>query len=341
MQGITRESWHYERSVAYMPESGLNQMNTASTPGFPPATRIHTNGIELSVHTLGAGRPLVLCHGWPEIAYSWRYQVQPLVDAGYQVIIPNGRGYENSDIPASVQDYDIDHLCRDLLGLLDHFGYEQATFIGHDWGAIVVWNLALMHSARVSGIINLSVPFMRRGKREWVGFWEEVLGPDFYIVHFNRQPGVADTVFADNPRRFLRNMYQTGTWLEPTPEMPPGMPLLHLAKAETMPGKPLMSEAELDVFVRAFESSGFTGGLNWYRNFTRNWSLTQEYPERIEQPVLMIYGDHDVVPRGSGLDQIAPHLAEHSLPCGHWIQQECPDEVNALMLGWLHRHYPV
>ncbi len=314
-------------------------MSTANSPNFPPAERIKTNGIELSVHSVGEGKPLVLCHGWPEIAYSWRHQVAPLVDAGYQLIIPNGRGYETSDAPDQVEAYDMEHLCLDLLGLLDHFGHQEAVFVGHDWGAIVVWNLALVHPERVSGVINLSVPFMRRGPREWVGFWEEVLGADFYIVHFNRQPGVADAVFAENPRRFLGNLYRTKTWLEPAAETPPGMPLIHLARDETERGELMMSEAELDVFVRAFESSGFTGGLNWYRNFTRNWHLSADYPERIEQPTLMIYGDYDLVPKGTNLGDIVPCVEEHSLPCGHWIQQECPEETNRLMLDWLRRHY--
>ena len=156
---------------------------------FPKAEIIETNGVNLEVFHKGEGAPIVLCHGWPEHAYSWRHQVDPLVEAGYHVIVPNQRGYGNSSIPEQIEEYDIACLTGDLLGLLDHFGYQDAVFVGHDWGAIVVWNLALMHPSRVSGIINLSVPFMERGEREWVGFWEDVLGGDFYIVHFNRQPG--------------------------------------------------------------------------------------------------------------------------------------------------------
>ena len=166
---------------------------------FPNAETIKTNGVKLEVFHKGKGSPIVLCHGWPEHAYSWRHQIDPLVEAGYHVIIPNQRGYGNSSIPQEVEDYDIAHLTGDLLGLLDHFGYQDAVFVGHDWGAIVVWNLALMHPKRVSGIINLSVPFMERGQREWVSFWEDALGGDFYIVHFNRQPGVADAAFKKKP----------------------------------------------------------------------------------------------------------------------------------------------
>ncbi len=312
----------------------------AQAAEFPQATNIKTNGINLSVHVAGEGKPLVLCHGWPEIAYSWRFQVPPLVQAGYQVIVPNQRGYATSDAPDAVEAYDCSHLCRDLLGLLDHFDHEKAVFVGHDWGAIVVWNLALMHPSRVSGVINLSVPYMRRETSEWVGFWEKMLGADFYIVHFNRQPGVADAAFDENPRKFLGNIYRTKAWLEAPPEPQPGMPLINLARSDTPHGEPLMAEDELDVFVRAFEKSGFTGGINWYRNFTRNWHLMADYPEHIEHPALMICGDYDVVPKGINLKEVAPLVEEHSLPCGHWIQQERPEDTNRLMLEWLGRHYP-
>ena len=305
---------------------------------FPKAEIIETNGVNLEVFHKGEGAPIVLCHGWPEHAYSWRHQVDPLVEAGYHVIVPNQRGYGNSSIPEQVEEYDIACLTGDLLGLLDHFGYQDAVFVGHDWGAIVVWNLALMHPSRVSGIINLSVPFMERGEREWVGFWEDVLGGDFYIVHFNRQPGVADAAFEENPRKFLTNLYRTEQWLEESQKLPAGMPLISLAKADKMPGKLMMAETDLDVFVQAFELSGFTGGINWYRNFSRNWQLTENYTPLIEQPTLMIYGDYDSVPKGKNLLDHAPNTTTVNLPCGHWIQQEKPEDTNRAMINWLNQN---
>ncbi len=234
---------------------------------FPQPQMIDVNGVSLEVFTAGQGTPLVLCHGWPEHAYSWRYQIQPLVDAGYHVIVPNQRGYGHSSRPQAVTDYDIQHLTGDLVGLLDHFGYEQAAFVGHDWGAIVVWNLAMMHRDRVSAVANLSVPFMQRGASEWVGFWEQMLGGDFYIVHFNRQPGVADEVFAANTKQFLNNLYRTNQWQYPSVDLGPGMNMINMATlpelADGMPGDPLMSDQEMQVFLDAFANSGFTGGINW------------------------------------------------------------------------------
>lgn len=307
---------------------------------FPEAEFIDVNGVTLEVFSAGAGdgRPaLVLCHGWPELAYSWRHQIAPLVEAGYHVIAPNQRGYGRSSRPEAVTDYDIDHLCGDLTALLDHYGYDDAVFVGHDWGAIVVWSLAMLAPQRVRAVANLSVPLLVRGDTDWVSFWEERLGGDFYIVHFNRQPGVADQAFADNTRNFLGNLYRTRQWEHAPADLGPGMALVNMARAPQMPGQPLMSEAELDVFVTAFEHSGFTGGINWYRNFSRNWARLADVPQRVEQPTLMIYGRYDMVPPNPDLGDYVPNLETHMLECGHWIQQEQPEATNRLLTDWLGR----
>lgn len=307
---------------------------------FPEARFVDVNGVRLEVFCAGepgGAGPIVLCHGWPEHAYSWRHQIPALAEAGYHVIVPNQRGYGRSSRPEPVEAYDIHQLCGDLTGLLDHFGYRDAVFVGHDWGAIVVWNLAMLHPGRVSRVINLSVPLLVRGPQDWVSFWEERLGGDFYIVHFNRQPGVADRVFDENTERFLGNLYRTRQWQAPPRAPAPGMPLINLARATDAPGEPLMSAAELAVFVDSFRHSGFTGGINWYRNFTRNWETTADVPQRVEQPALMIYGRYDMVPPNPDLAQYVPNVETHTLECGHWIQQEQPAETNRLMLDWLRR----
>ena len=307
---------------------------------FPQPQQIAVNDIELEVFSAGQGRPIVLCHGWPEHAYSWRHQVTPLVEAGYHVIIPNQRGYGGSSRPEAVTDYDINHLTGDLTALLDHFDAADACFVGHDWGAIVVWAMAQMHPDRVPCLANLSVPLMDRGTREWVGFWEEQLGGDFYIVHFNRQPGVADAIFDAHTENLLRNLYRTNQWLHPAPELPPGMAIVNMAQAPQMPGDLMMSEADLAVFVNAFNKSGFTGGINWYRNFSRNWEILGAYEQTVTQPALMIYGTYDLVQPRADLQSVVPNVETHTLPCGHWIQQEQPEATNTLLLEWLQRHYP-
>ena len=311
-------------------------------PDFPTPQMITVNGVTLEVFTAGSAnsKPLVLCHGWPEHAYSWRHQIRPLVEAGYHVIVPNQRGYGGSDAPQAVTDYDINALTGDLTGLLDHFGYQQATFIGHDWGAIIVWALSVLAPDRVAGVINLSVPYIERAPIEWIALWEQALGGDFYIVHFNRQPGVADRVFADNTRQFLRNMYRTNQWQSPPVELE-GMAMIAIAERSEMPGDPIMSEQDLEVFASAFDRQSFTPGLNWYRNFSRNWEILGKVEERVQAPTLMIYGNYDMVLKSATLSNVVPNLEEVSFECGHWIQQEQPEPTNAAILDWLARHYPV
>ncbi len=307
---------------------------------FDTPHTIDTNGIRMAVYETGAGKPLVLCHGFPELAYSWRHQLQPLADAGYHVLAPDQRGYGRTQRPEAVESYDIVQLTEDLCGLLDHYGYRDAVFVGHDWGAIVVWNMALLHPDRVAGVINLSVPFMERGTTEWVSFWEQLLGGDFYIVHFNRQPGVADAAFARDPKNLLRNLYRTGQWNAPPRTMRPGMAMINLVEDRNPPGELMMSEAELDVFANAFKASGFTGGINWYRNFTRNWHTLADVRQRVDCPALMIHGTYDIVPASERIKEFVPRVEVITLECGHWIQQEKPAETNAAILEWLSRNYP-
>lgn len=304
---------------------------------FPKPTLISVNGVELEVFEAGrenAGKPIVLCHGWPELAFSWRYQMPALATAGYHVIVPNQRGYGNSSRPAEVTEYDIEHLSGDLIALLDHYGYEDATFVGHDWGAAVVWWLTLLHPERVNKVINLALPYQEHTEKPWIEVMEEFLGGDYYFVHFNRQPGVADAILEEHTAQFLRNIFRKN--VPPAPPEP-GMMMINLARAETPLGEPIMSDSELAVFVSAFESSGFTGSINWYRNLDRNWHILADVNPIIQQPALMIYGDRDLIPKSQQLAEFVPNVEVVNLDCGHWIQQEKPEETNRVILNWLEQ----
>ncbi|MBM7478696.1 alpha/beta fold hydrolase [Oerskovia jenensis] len=315
----------------------MNPPTSHSLPDFPEPTLVAVNGVELEVFEAGrrdAGRAVVLCHGWPGHAISWRHQMSALAAAGYHVIVPNQRGYGGSSCPTDVTEYDIEHLSGDLVGLLDHYGYEDAIFVGHDWGAFVVWGLTLLHPERVSRVINLSLPYQERGERPWIEVMEAVLGGDFYFVHFNRRPGVADAVFDENPHQFLRNLYRKN---EPPTEPRPGMALIDLARATTPLGDPVLSDGELAVLASSFESTGFTGSVNWYRNLDRNWHLLADADPVVKQPALMVYGDRDLVARSESLAEFVPDVEVVTLDCGHWIQQELPDETNRAILTWLEK----
>ena len=273
-----------------------------------------------------------MCHGFPEHAFSWRYQIPALVKAGYHVIVPNQRGYGNSSRPTEVAEYDITHLTNDLVVLLNYYEYKKATFMGHDWGANVVWHLALLHPERVNKVINLALPYQDRGDRPWLEMMEEFLGEDFYFVHFNKQPGVADTVLEKHTENFFLNLFRKNVPIAPPK---PGMLFINLAKAEKPLGDPIMSDAELKVFTEAFLSSGFTAAINWYRNLDRNWHNMANVKPRIEHPTLMIYGEQDVIPKSQTLKDFAPNLDIVSLNCGHHIQQEKFEETNEAILTWL------
>jgi len=304
---------------------------------FPKPKLILVNGVELEVFEAGqenAGNPIVLCHGWPEHAYTWRYQIPALAAAGYHVIAPNQRGYGNSSCPTEVTDYDIEHLTGDLVGLLDHYGYKKATFVGHDWGANVVWSLALLHPDRVNNVINLALPYQERGENPWIEFLEEVFGSDLYMVHFNQQPGVADAVLDENTAQFLRNIFRKN--IPPAPPQP-GMAMIKLARAETPLGEPLMSDRDLATFVSAFEKTGFTSSINWYRNIDRNWHLLADVNPIIEHPALMIYGDFDMVQKFEKIADFVLNVEVVNLDTGHWIQQEAPDKVSQTILSWLEQ----
>ena len=302
---------------------------------FPHPTLIPVNDIELEVFEAGkenAGNPIVLCHGWPEHAFSWRHQMPALAAAGFHVIVPNQRGYGNSSRPDEVTAYDIEKLTGDLVALLDHFGYADAIFVGHDWGANLAWSLALLHPDRVSKVIALSLPYQARGNIPWVEFIESFMGSDNHIVHFNRRPGEADAVLDENRTRFLRNLYRKN---EPPRAPEPGMLMINLARADQPAGDPLMSERELAVFDAAFEASGFTGSINWYRNLDRNWHRLGSVDQVIQHPALMIYGERDPIPKFEQLRDFVPHVEVRSLDSGHWIQQEKPEETTQAILQWL------
>ncbi|MGI8281727.1 alpha/beta fold hydrolase [Bacillus mycoides] len=304
---------------------------------FPTPKLISVNSVELEVFEAGEinwGRPIILCHGWPEHAYSWRNQVTALVEAGYHVIIPNQRGYGGSSCPKEVTKYDIEHLTDDLVALLDYYQYKDAIFMGHDWGASVVWSMALLHPERVSKMINLCLPYQVRGERPWIDFMEEVFGDDYYFVHFNKQPGVADAILDENTAQFLRNLYRKNVPSQGTVE---GMEMINLAEASNQLGEPVMSDDVLSVYIAAFNKTGFTPSINWYRNLNRNWHLLANVEPIIHKPTLMVYGEKDIIPPLPNIKDFVPNIDIKSLDAGHWIQEERPEELNQTILEWLKK----
>jgi len=313
---------------------------------------IETNGIRLRAVVEGAGPLVILLHGWPQCWYLWRNQIDPLVEAGFQVAAPDQRGYGGSDRPTEVEAYNIIELTNDVVGLAGALGREQFIVVGHDWGAPVAWHTALLHPKRVRAVVGMSMPYTR-----WrVGTLtrQENFGDNFWYMVYFQQPGVAEAEFEADVRRSLRTIYFAISGDLPV-EMRPGR---KPATAKFLDGwtdpaqlsgslPAWLTEEDLDYYVAQFEQSGFRGPLNWYRNIDRNLELTPqlESPEtgKIEQPSFFIAGTKDPVLRfagGRGVTQMDKWMADlrgkvFIEGVGHWTPMERPAEVNEALLGFL------
>lgn len=313
-----------------------------------PAPRfVQTNGIRMAVYAAGedaARPPIVLCHGWPEIAFSWRHQIKGLAERGFRVLAPDQRGYGLTDRPEPVEAYDIVQLTGDLVGLLDAEGIEKAVFVGHDWGGLVVWPLAVRHPERVAGVVGVNTPFFPRAPIDPIDLFRKVWGEDFYIVFFQQRDAPEAAFEADLDMTF-RFMMRAGSIsaseFEKLPATARSLPLQTMLKNfnDVSEASQILSPEERAVFVETFRKSGFRGGINWYRNFSRNWELSAGLVDHVSQPALMIMAENDVVlppSAADGMERFVPNLTRHLVRgCGHWTQQEKPEEVTDVIASWM------
>jgi soluble epoxide hydrolase/lipid-phosphate phosphatase len=309
---------------------------------FPKPRIVDVNGIRLAVHEQGSGPPVILLHGFPELAYSWRHQLPALAAAGYRAIAPDLRGYGASGKPNGVADYTIQELIGDVTGMMDSLGIEKAVIIGHDWGALLAWQMTLLVPKRMSGLINLNIPFFPRPPIDPIAYMRSELGKDYYIVNF-QDSDLADRTCAADPGRvfdvMMRRNQITRAEFDALPRQMRQFSLLAALSRTELSGEPILTPEERRVFVDAFTAGGFTGPINWYRNWTRNWETTADVEQTVRVPTLFIGADNEVIVSVQQIEAMKPHvenLKVHMLEnCGHWSQQEHPDEVNALILDWL------
>ena len=272
----------------------------------------------------GEGNPVVLLHGFPELAYSWRHQIGALAAAGYRVLAPDMRGYGRSDAPEPVEAYDIVELCGDVARLLDDHGAEKAAIVGHDWGATVAWHFALMYPERAVCVAGISVPLVPNPPAAPLMLMRANFGEGFYIVWF-QEPGVAEAALAKDVRRtLLTPLVWNPEWAERDDESP------------RVPA--WMTDDDVAVYVGEYERTGFRGGLNWYRNIDRNWELTRRYDDRrVEIPALFMAGTRDSAIKWMPPEVMAGRVTDLRTEliegAGHWLQQERPDDVNRALLA--------
>ncbi len=308
---------------------------------------VDTNGVQLRVIEAGdRGAPVViLAHGFPELAYSWRHQIPALVEAGYHVLAPDQRGYGGSSRPDAIDAYDIHKLTGDLVGLLDDVGAERAVWIGHDWGSMVVWYAPLLHPDRVAAVAGLSVPVLPRAQVPPTEAFRGIFGKNFFYMLYFQEPGVADAELNGDPARTMRRMIGG---LRPSGDKRAALRMVapgpegfidRLPEPEGLPD--WISQVELDHYISEFSRTGFTGGLNWYRNLDRNWETTAELADAtISVPSLFVAGTADPVLAFTRADRASevisgPYRQVMIEGAGHWIQQERPDEVNSTLLDFL------
>jgi len=321
------------------------------TPDF---RMIDTNGFKLRAAVQGEGPLVIMVHGFPESWYSWRHQIGPVADAGFTACAIDVRGYGGSQKFDRVEDYDMEHMISDILGVGEALSPgRKFILVGHDWGAPMVWQTSLIHPDRIAAVAAMSV--IHSGVPE-VSFDDiiKTMFDDnnvFFYQSYFRPVGQAEAVFDADPRDFIRRFYYVGSGdidLSKLAGNPPKTSADNLLDGlpDPDPFPAWLTDEDLDYYVKEFEGSGFFGPLSRYRNHTRDWRFMQPYKDRkVEQPAFFIAGDRDGAFNAFGMasDPIAtlranvPNLeGAHVLPgCGHWTQQERPAEVNALLVPWL------
>jgi pimeloyl-ACP methyl ester carboxylesterase len=311
---------------------------------MPSSRTISANGIEIFVLEQGEGPLVLLCHGWPELSYSWRHQIPAIAAAGFHVMAPDMRGFGLTTAPAEIAAYSIFDNVGDMVALVAASGKKHAVIVGHDWGAPVAWHAAMFRPDVFTAVAGLSVPPPFRGRGRPLDTLRESGITNFYWQYF-QAPGTAEAEFERDISLTMRTLLGRG-FSDPAASLfiQDGKGFL----GDARPDRPLpnwLSESDLAFFTEAYKKSGFRGGLNWYRNIDRNWELTAPWQDAmIHQPSLFIAGSKDSVITGligakrvNEMERVLLNLKQKLIieGAGHWIQQERAEEVNAALIGFL------
>ncbi len=307
------------------------------------------NGVRIHLVEQGSGPVVLLVHGFPESWWSWRHQMRPLADAGYRAVAIDVRGYGRSSAPPAVEDYRMLAHVADNVGVLDALGVGSAVIVGHDWGAPIAANSALLRPDRFAAVALLSVPYAPRGDRRPTSVYPSMGGDEEFYISYFQQPGRAEAEIEPDVRSWLLGFYVAASG--DAVRSPDGGVMFTVPHGGRMRDRFVIPDAlpawlgeeDLDVYAGEFERTGMSGALHRYRNVDRDWEdLAAWRKVPITVPSLFVGGERDgptvwgsrAIER---FDRTLPGLVgSHILPgCGHWVQQERPAEVTALLLDWL------
>ncbi len=313
---------------------------------------VNTGAARLRVKVEGQGPLVLMVHGFPESWYSWRHQIGPIAAAGFTAAAIDVRGYGQSQKFPQVADYDMAHMVADIAGVAAALQPGAPyVLIGHDWGAPMVWNTALIHNTSVAAVAALSVPYFGVPEFSFDDVIKRVFDDRniFFYQSYFRDVGRAEAAIEADPRRFLRNFYYAISGEAPAGTFPQGRPSdFDLASGMVDPPElpAWMSAADLEYYEHEFLGSGFFGPLSRYRNHTRDFDYLKTFRGRmITQPAFFIAGDKDPAFSGFGMIEDPVERMRAAVPglegalvlkdCGHWTQQERSPDVNAALIPWL------
>lgn len=320
---------------------------------LPPGARSHTVQVgDHRVHCVEAGEgPLVLLvHGFPESWYSWRHQIPVIAAAGFRTVAIDVRGYGRSSKPLAVEDYRMVRLVADNVGLVAALGAETATIIGHDWGAPIAWNSAMLRPDVFTAVAGLSVPFAPPSEVKPSTAMRAMAGDEEFYVEYFQEPGRAEAEIEADIRDWVLGFMFSGSGDAPAPDPSKGT-IATIPRGARMKDRfsrpeadlPWLTAADVDAYTSEFEYSGLRGPLNRYRNVDRDWAdLAAFRGARIDVPSLFIGGDRDGptvwgAPAIAAFARTLPQLRRSIIleGCGHWTQQERPDQVNEALVDFL------
>ena len=277
--------------------------------------KVAANGIEFEVATLGSGERLALClHGFPEHAYSWRFQMKLLARLGYRVWAPNLRGYGNSTAPEGVAAYKLSTLVDDVLGLITASGAAETLLMAHDWGGILAWQIGMFHAAAIDRLVIMNVPHPGRVKDV---FWRSGQFLKSWYMFVFQIPALPEAMLRRNGGKAIAQIFRN-----------------NVRRKENF------TDADLAVYQdNAMRPGGLTAMVNWYRALFRFGGLPRANFPMIETPTLFLWGDADFalsVQTALGTETYASNLTFRRLDgVSHWVQQEAPEAVNAMLEAWL------